>query len=178
MTQTRKAKGRADLVHLLRQVHRTEIRKVTEAQKAHRNLLVKVSQGKKTDYLVQTSRKEVAKREIHVIIGMFPNVQNINLQQDANSETSVHTNTLLNLLMEKSAFVAIHIPLNDERQMQLRKNQSDDKTQVRVRFHHLANKSIWKWKNWGLRLESCRQDPKISEIQTPQHSRKDRSNGP
>ena len=30
MTQTRKAKRRDDLVHLLRQVHRTEIRKVTE----------------------------------------------------------------------------------------------------------------------------------------------------
>ena len=46
MNATRKAKGRDDLVHLLRQVHRTEIQKVTEkvvmreAQKAHQNLLV------------------------------------------------------------------------------------------------------------------------------------------
>ena len=51
MNQTRKEKGRDDLVHLLRQVHRTEIRKVmeravmTEVQKAHQNLLVKVRQG-------------------------------------------------------------------------------------------------------------------------------------
>ena len=31
------------------------------------------------------------------------------------------------------------IPSNDERQMQLRTIQSDDKTQYRVRFYHLAN---------------------------------------
>ena len=55
MNQTRKAKERDDLVHPLRSVHRTEIRKVveevvmTEAEKAHQNSLGKIRQGKRTD---------------------------------------------------------------------------------------------------------------------------------
>ena len=82
MTRTRNAKGRNDLVHLVGQVHRTEIRKVTErvatteVLKVQQNFLLKVSQVKRTDYFVQTSRNEVANGEIHVIIGMFPKVEN------------------------------------------------------------------------------------------------------
>ena len=78
MTQTRKAQGRYDLVHLLRRVQRTEIRKVTEkvamaeVLKSHQNSQVKVREEKRTDYFVQISRKEVANGKIHVIIGMFP----------------------------------------------------------------------------------------------------------
>ena len=79
INRTRKPKERDDLVHLLRQVHRTEIQKVTEkvamteVPKAHQNLLVKVSDGKRTDKFVQTSRKEVAKGKIHETLGNFPN---------------------------------------------------------------------------------------------------------
>ena len=60
MTRTRKTKRRDDLVHLLRQVHHTEIRKVmelvvmTEMQKPHQNLLVKVRQERQTYYFVHT----------------------------------------------------------------------------------------------------------------------------
>ena len=62
---------------------------------------------------------------------MFVNVQNSNLLPDASSETSVHTNTQLNLLLNrKSALIAIHIPSNDEPQMQLRTVQSDDKNPI------------------------------------------------
>ena len=56
MTPKRKAKRRDDLVHLLRQVHRTEIGKVmekvvvTEVQQAHQNSLVKVRQEKLTEH--------------------------------------------------------------------------------------------------------------------------------
>ena len=74
---------------------------MTKAQKAHQHLLVKVRQGHRTDYLGRTSRKEVAKGEIHVIIGMFPNVKNSNLQVGADSETGLHTNTQANLMMKK-----------------------------------------------------------------------------
>ena len=87
MTRTRKAKGRDDLVRLLRMAHRTEIREVTEkvvmteAQKAHQNLLVKVRQGKRTYYL-----------DWHVP----------ECQVDADSETRVHTNTQQNLLMKRT----------------------------------------------------------------------------
>ena len=56
---------------------------MTEVLEAHQDLLVKVRQGKRTDHFVQTSRKEVAQSEIHVIVGMFPNVQNSKLRVDA-----------------------------------------------------------------------------------------------
>ena len=46
----------------------------------------------------------------------------------------------------------MHIPSNDERQMLLEKVQSDDETQVRVRFHHLANKYILQSENWDQRF--------------------------
>ena len=58
MTRTSEAKGTDDLVNFLRQAHRTEIRSVTEkvamteALKAHENLLVKVRQVKRTDHIV------------------------------------------------------------------------------------------------------------------------------
>ena len=54
MTRTRKARGKEDLVHLLRHVHRTETRKVTEkvamtqVLKTDPKLVVKVSQEKRT----------------------------------------------------------------------------------------------------------------------------------
>ena len=103
MNRTRKTKGRNDLVHLLRQVHITETRKVTgkaamtEAPKANQHLLVKVRQGKQTGYLVQTPIKEDARSgSFHVVVVMFPNVQDSNQQVDADSETNVHTNTQLN----------------------------------------------------------------------------------
>ena len=63
--------------------------------------LVKVRQEKPTDYLAQTSRKEVAKGEINVIIGMFPNVQYSKLQVNADSETGIHINTQQNVLMKR-----------------------------------------------------------------------------
>ena len=85
MTPTRKAKGRDDLVHLLRQVHHTDIRNVTErvamteVPNAHQNALVEVRQEKRTDYFVQATRKDVANGDIHVMIGimigMFPCIQ-------------------------------------------------------------------------------------------------------
>ena len=58
---------------------------------------------------------------ICVIIIIFLNVQDSNLKPDASSETSVFTDTQLNLLLNKNATIAIHIATNDERQMQLRK---------------------------------------------------------
>ena len=72
---------------------------MTETQKAHRNLLVKVHQGKPTSCFAETSRTEVVWREIRAITGMCQKVQNSKLQIDAKSETSVHTNTQQNLLM-------------------------------------------------------------------------------
>ena len=76
MTRTRMAKGRDDLVHLLRQVHRTEIRKVTEkvvmteAQKAHQNFLVRLPCTNCKKWTYQKGKL------IHVCIAMFPNVKN------------------------------------------------------------------------------------------------------
>ena len=121
MNQTRQAKERDALIHLLRQAHRTEIRQVTEkvamteVQKTLQNLLVQDLRDKRTDYFVQTSRMEVVHEVMFVIIGMFPNVQNSKLQVDADSETCVHTETQQNLRVKKTASIAIHIPLNNER---------------------------------------------------------------
>ena len=50
--------------------------------------------------------------------------------------------------------------------MQLRKNQSDDKTKYRVRLH-LANKCVLKKENWDLHLESFRPNQKKNEIRAP-----------
>ena len=55
MTRTMRTNGRDDFVHLLRQVHRTESRRVTgkvtmlEVLKAHQKFWGKVRQGKRTD---------------------------------------------------------------------------------------------------------------------------------
>ena len=68
----------------------------------HQNLLVKVRQGTRTNHLVQTSRKEIARGDFHAIIGMCPSVQNFQFQVDADSETSLHANTQLNLLMKRT----------------------------------------------------------------------------
>ena len=87
--------------------------------------------------------------EIPAIIGMFFTVQNANLQPDPSSETSVFTNIQLYLLMKISALIAIYTPAHDERQMQLRKIQSDDKTQFRVRLHHPANRYVLKREKLG-----------------------------
>ena len=61
---------------------------MTEVLNAKQTPAVKVRQEKGTDNFVQTSRNEVAKKEFHVIICIFPNVQNSKLQQIADSETS------------------------------------------------------------------------------------------
>ena len=82
----------------------------------------------------QTSSNEVAKGENACNMDMFPNVQISERQVDANSETSENSTTHQKLQRGKksSASVAIHIPSNDERQMQLPKIQSDD-TREQVR---------------------------------------------
>ena len=83
---------------------------MTEVLQAHQILLVNVCQEKRTDHLVQISRKEVVKGQIHVIIGMFPDVKNFVAPVDAHSETSVHTHTAKSADEKtNSASSAIHI---------------------------------------------------------------------
>ena len=61
--------------------------------KMHQNLLVKVREGKRTDYFAETSREVVVRMEFRATLGRFPNVQNTNHLLDAASETSVSTKT-------------------------------------------------------------------------------------
>ena len=74
MSRIGKGKGRDDFVHFLRQVHRTETREVTEkvamteVQKGTPELSDTCPSEKAKGFLVQPSRKEVAKGESHVII--------------------------------------------------------------------------------------------------------------
>ena len=83
MTRRREVKGRDDFVHFLRQVHRTEFRKVTE-----KVAMTEVVKG--TPTFTGDSQAGKANRLLCVIIGMFPNVKQFQVR--ANSETSVHTN--------------------------------------------------------------------------------------
>ena len=70
------------------------------------------------------------------------------------TEKVVFINTSRNLLMRNtSATVASYIPAHDERQMQLWRIESDDKTHFRVRLHHLANRYYLKGNNRDLHLE-------------------------
>ena len=99
MTRRRKAKGRDDIVHLLRQVHCTETRKVKEK--------VAMTEVFKAPNFKTGSRQ----RGSHVIVDMFPNVQHAKLQVDADSETSVFSNTAKSADENRhSASIAIHIP--------------------------------------------------------------------
>ena len=69
-----------------------------------------------------------------------------------------------------------NMPPNDERQMQIRKIQSDDKTQYRVRVHHVANKYVLKGE---LGTYTWSHPDQISKSAKPTRSdsRKDLSNG-
>ena len=53
--------------------------------------------------------------KFHVAVGTFPKVQNSKLQEDADSETSVHTKHRATPADEKrnSASIAVNIPSND-----------------------------------------------------------------
>ena len=87
---------------------------------------------------------KLPKVKFHVITGMLPNVQHSKIQANADSETSeAHKHTAKSgAKMQISAAIAFHSTSNDELQMQLRKFQSDAKTQYRLRLHHLANKYV------------------------------------
>ena len=79
---------------------------------------------------------------------------------------------------DKSATIAIYIPANDERQMQLRKIQSTDKTQFRVRLHYLANRYFLKRETFRSHPVSIRKSAKSkrSNIRGQIH-RTDRAHG-
>ena len=117
---------------------------MTEVQKAHQTLLEQVRQTKRIDYLVQAGRKEVAKGEIHVHFGMFPEGATFKSPGGCKFRDKCAYKHTAKPGDEKEnpASIAIHIPSNDERRMELWKTQSDDKTQYRVRLRHLADKNV------------------------------------
>ena len=91
---------------------------LTEVQKGSvPKLTGKSPSGKANRLLCTNSTKKVAKGDLDVVIGMFPNVQNSKLPVDADSETSVHTNSLQNLLWKRTiqhrSRVAFHRMMND-----------------------------------------------------------------
>ena len=92
---------------------------MTEVLKAHQHDLVKDRQEERTDDLVDTARKEVDKGEVHVIVGMFPNVQIFKAPGGWKFGDKCLYKDTAKLADEKNnpASIAIHIPSNDERQM-------------------------------------------------------------
>ena len=155
MNQTRTSKERDDLVHLLRQVDRIEIRNVmekvvmTEVSKAHQNILVKVRQEKANKPSCKNFKKESCQKGISRNYWHFLNVQISKLQPDASSETSAFTHTKLDLLMTRTFQPLLHFA-SDERQMQLRNVQSEDKTQFQLSNIISRTDMFSKGKTWDL----------------------------
>ena len=90
---------------------------------------------------------------------MFPNVQH--LQWDEGSETCVYKHTAKSA---GEATVAIHMTANDE--------QSNNKTQIRVRFHHLANRFVLEEQRIGTNTWSH-----ADRIRTPAKSKRSNIQG-
>ena len=184
-TRTRKAKGRDDFVHLLRQVHRTEIRKVTEkvamtaeVLKAHQHLLAHVREESEQTTLYKLQERRLPERKLFKLLACSRMCKIHSSQVYADSETSVHTNTQQNLLMKRTIqhrlLLTFHRMMNDRCKFGF--FFSDDKTQYRVWLRHLANKYVLK-NGWDLHLESSRPDVKVSDVRTLQHAGKDPSSG-
>ena len=83
----------------------------------------------------------------------------------------VHTQ--LNLLMKRknAATVAIHITANNEQHTEVQRQKSR-MTRLNAASDSIISRTVVfkKRKNWDLHLESSRQDPKIRENPTLQHS--------
>ena len=114
------------------------------------------------------------------MIGMFPNVQNSKLQVDADSETSVRTHTA-KIAHEKknAATVAIHITANDEQHTEVQRQKSR-MTRLNAESDSIFSRTVVfkKGRIGTCTWESSRQDPKIRENQTLQHSGNHPSNSP
>ena len=80
---------------------------------------------------------------------MFLNVQHSDLQPGASSETSMFTNAQLTLLMKKKTQQMLQFTF---RRMVNARRQTDDKTQLRRRLHHLANRYVVKTEQLGRTL--------------------------
>ena len=79
---------------------------------------------------LRAASREVAQGDIHVTIGMSHNGQHSTLQPNAGSETMCVYKHTANSADDKGnlATIAIHIPANEERPMQMQKGQSDAKS--------------------------------------------------
>ena len=102
-----------------------------------------------------------------------------NIQPDAGSDASVVTNTQQHLLRKRHIQQLLQLALR--RMMNARCDHREYSRMTRLnsqkkKKHHLANRYVLNGENRGLHLEPSRDDPKISEIQMLQHSRKDPSN--
>ena len=87
----------------------TEMVVMTEVVKGTQKLTGKSPTWKANRlHLIQTSRREVAREELHVIIGMSPNVKIQTLQQDASLAAKVLTSTSRNLLMRRKLQQVLH----------------------------------------------------------------------
>ena len=153
---------RNNLVHSLQRIHRNEIRKGDwkgsdgGGAKAHQNLLVNVRQGKQTDDLVKTQRNDVARREIHVIISTFPNVQNSNLKANAIRRLQITCHRMMNDRRNYGKLSRMTRPNSEWHFIISRTNT----------YVLKKGKKTYTWSHRG-------QDLEISEIRTLQHSRKD-----
>ena len=152
-TPARGSKGSGEVVQFLQQAHRTEFRKVTErvllmeVQKTHPNLVVKVRREKRQKPLHKIQARKLSHggkscKYWHVSEG----AKFSKLQRDAGTETSVFNKHAAKSADDRKIRQLLQ---SKSMRMQLRKIQSDTKTQFRVRRHHLANKHVPKREIWG-----------------------------
>ena len=155
MTRTRRRREGTTSFHLLRQVHRTETRQVTEkvamteVPKAYQNLQVKFVRESEQATVYKHQERILPKKRFMQLLAcsrMYKIRSSCWMQIRRHVCAHKHTAKPADE-KEISASSAIHIPSNDERQKQMRKIQSDDKTQYRVRFYHFAKKSVVKREN-------------------------------
>ena len=122
MPRTGEAKGRNDFVHLLTGSHSKGDGKGSDDGSAQGkpNIYWSKCQEKRTYYLVQASINGSCQREkLHVIAGMFPNASKYTAPGGCR-----FGDKCAKLADDKnnSASIAIHIPSDDERHVQILKN--------------------------------------------------------
>ena len=109
---------------------------MTEVQQAH------PTSGKANRLLCTKFKKRSCQRRNSCNHWHVPECPKFKAPADASSETSVHANTQLNLLRRRkiSNYLQFTSPRNDDRQMQLLKIMSYDKTHFRVRLQVCSEK--------------------------------------
>ena len=156
MTRTRKAKGRDDPLHFLRQVHSTEIRKVTEkvtmteVLKAHPALTGESPSGKANRHSCTNFKKGSCQRRVFCDCWQVPECTTFQISRTMQVRRQVCIQTHIGKPVDETrnpVSSANHIPSNDE--CNCGKFSRIARPNFRWRPHHHANKYVLEGENLG-----------------------------